>query len=336
MECVQLETHDGGVDAVVDGALSDAPTGIDAGTLSTKLIVASATADALYVFDAETLSILATVPLPDRAGTGSQFMQLTGADILWITSDYEVLSMDPKGLSVLQGPKTFDLSQCRVIDAYFIGTLMYCLRDQAGTANDAVVAYAGLSLVYLTEFKLPAVFRIGGSASRVAVSYGAQTVAVVDPALAPVPNSPASASNSTFPVTRLAMSDPLNRLALAGGTDVQIHEASTLAPLGVQHFGGNSGTEGTSGVGFDTERRRVLVTFVDGNIAALDADNASVVLGKADLGTSQAIDPTYDRTRDRVYVVVGNQLAVLDAESLTHVSGSPIALPTACIAVEYR
>lgn len=100
----------------------------------------------------------------------------------------------------------------------------------------------------------------------------------------------------------------------------------------------NVGTD-PRGLSFDTERNRVLISRLDGSVLSLDADD----LNATPLQVPPVVDPGslsafYDAINDAVWIgslSEFNSIAALNADTLTHLSGSPIvALPSPSPTIE--
>lgn len=337
-ECVADETPDGGADADIDAGPDAAlpPDGELPPPLSTKIIVAARGQDNLFLFAADTLAPLSTAPLPDRVGNGNDGIGLAGGK-LWVSSVQQILALDPVAVTVLAGfPKTIDsTTSCLAGSSIFRDPGAYCLVKQTGTANDKVELHSGDALTVTQHFGLADPFAVGGSNTRIVVTYGigAMTAAVLDANLAPVAGSPLTVSGSSGG-QQIAVDDDAARIAVSGGKTVNLFNRTTLAAAGSHTFSAN-----VIGLVFDQAHTRLVVVLVDGHVAAMSTTDGAVVLAEAPevAATSSSSSPILDAPRGRIYLLTNNetQLAVLDSATLQQVTGSPVALPAQSRAVAF-
>ena len=334
--CVDALGADGGMDAAtVDASPTDAAAhpdagidsgpGPDGGTLGTAIIVAASGQDSLFVYDAVTLAALDTVTLPDREGVGNTVASVDGGT-LWVLSNADVLALDPQTYAVRSGyPVNFPDLGCSGTRAFAGGGRIFCQNlGSVGTGDDRIEVWEGDPVAFSTSTSLPSPRSVGGSATRILVSFGTSddTVAVLAPTLTPVAGSPLTASEGS--VFRLEVSDPLNRIAIAGGSTLDVFDRGTLAPIGTGSvaFGAS-----VAGVAFDDAGGRIIVTLGDGRVGAYSATDLSELTAPAVRATETIFGTVVDPSAGRVYALTQTRLIVLDLASLDHVPPSPIILP---------
>jgi len=336
--CLAEAPPDGGPDADIDAGPDAAlpPDGELPPPLSTKIIVAARSQDNLFLFAADTLAPLSTAPLPDRVGNGNDGIGLAG-NKLWVSSVQQILALDPEAVTVLAGfPKTIDsTTSCLAGSSIFRDPGLYCLVKQTGTAGDKVELHAGATLAVTQHLALPDPLIVGGSNTRIVVTYGTNgtSAAVLDANLAPVAGSPLTVPGSSGGQL-VAVDDDDGRVAVSGGKTVNVFNRATLAGAGAHTFSAN-----VIGLVFDPAHARLVVVLVDGHVAAMSTTDGAIVVAESleVAATSNGSTPILDAPRGRIYLLTANesQLAVLDAATLHQIAGSPVSLPAQARAVTF-
>ena len=325
--CVNMETVDAGTP---DVATFDAGPDAEVPAMSSKIMVASQNEDKLYVYSADSLAPLATVPLPDRTGVGSAVIA-TASGYVWIASEADVTALDATSLTVLSGfPKHFDSDACNLRRGFFNSAGMYC-----GTATEFQM-WSGLPPNLTGHVSIAGAWTPGGSDTRILVPHGSfyRTVSVLDATLAPVAGSPITASTSQS-VRSVGASDALNRLVVVGGNgvdkgDVQLFDRTTLTSVKSISY-----PKPVSAVAFDDAHSRLIVSFNDGGIQALSALDGSVEVAEVSRSSTVINFLVVDANRGRLYALSLSNLIVLDVATLDHVAGSPVAVPAVGVGVAY-
>lgn len=322
----------------IDGSVGGDAT-IDAFTdPSTRLLIASSASDDLYVLQADDLTSMPTITLPDRIGVGSNGIEVT-SNFVWVSSIQEFTALERSDLSLLAGYPRTVTSDCFANTGAFTASTAYCAyaAELTGVGTSRTLGYeiapdGTMSSDFISAVELPYPVSVAVTPSRVYVVHGAtsRSIGVFDLDLNAVAGSPTAASTGS-PLTMIEADDELGQVAVSGGAEVELIGRATLASFGRRTLAAN-----VSGMAFDTARGRLLVGMEDGHVVALELDGElSEVSPRAQRAATTITDMTYDRTRDRVYAVAGSTLLVLDGATLQHVLGSPVSLQTALAGVEY-
>lgn len=324
------------IDAGTDGGVIDAAVDAFADP-STRLFIASSEDDSLYVLQADDLTSMPTITLPDRVGAGSNGIEVT-SNFVWVSSIQQFTALGRSDLSLVEGYPRTVTGDCFAYSGAFTASAAYCVyaAELTGVGTSRALGYeiapsGAMSVDFVNAVDLPLPSSIAVTQSRVYVVHGAasRSIGAFDLDLNAVAGSPTAASTGSV-VTMIEADDTLGRVVVGADEEVESFDRATLASLGRRTLAAN-----VSGLAFDTARNRLLVGMQDGYVVALRMEDLGDVSPRVQRSATAIVDMTYDRTRDRVYAVAGSTLLVLDGSTLQHVSGSPVSLPTALAGVEF-
>jgi len=329
-----------GADAMPSDTGPELDGGADGGpqpATSTRIfVVGYLSADRVSVFDAESLDPLGDImpPFePNAVAVVDATLWVKGTSLA--NDDSEIAAYDPGSALLKPGyPKAIPSSTCKLLGSMMTDDGLYCIAVGAsGTADDVVVRLTPPSFsIAKTSPNLPQPSAIGGTTGVVLVTLGsgsaATTIAVLKSDLVPVTGSPITGAIGG--ADKLIASTTLGRIAIANAKSAELYEFPSLARIGAPVSYSDSASP-IRGMAFDEERGSIVITFSDGSVTSRAVSDFSELVAKVNRGGSGSTVPIVDPTRDRIYFadrdIPTSGLIVLDATTLDHVAGSPIAIP---------
>lgn len=309
---VDAGTPDAGPDSGPDADLTDAGPEPDAAILSTRAFVADGK-ESIYVYDLATMEALGTTTVPPATYFNGSFSVAHGSAYLTRFSqagtDVQIVAMDPATGIIRNGyPRVVPVGG-------LVGEAGYYSRDGSTMKLRALQDFSTILRTYtasatVTNFDIVPDGTVLVVVDKVVHQLDAQLTEIGTPI-----------TNIMAPVT-MSSSTVLNRIVLADLHCVDLYDLSTHTHVGSRRCF----TDFVNGVAFDNEK--LVIVLNGGMVTAISVDNAtSEVIPPVMRAGTHFRKAVFDPTRNRIICSDDSNLVVLDAATLQHVSGSPVALP---------
>jgi hypothetical protein len=298
------------------------------------MLVATYTGDMVLVYDANTLQPKGSFALSDPGNDDETLGMVVASGTIWIQRKHQILAYDPTTFLLRPGfPKELsDEDACTLAEGFLTSAGVFCpFVGGSTTADDSVRFFGAPDFAQVRMGNVPSIGSLFGDQGHVLVAQG-KSLAILDAlSLTVVPGSPVTGMDSEHNVSWAAASTSLNRFALAKSSDLELFALSTLNPIGsplTYSLPGNGGSiETVQQFLFDEDRHQLVVGFSQGRVGAISTDTGVERVAPIKRGQQSIHGGVVDRDRGRIVFASGGDLVILDANTLEHVEGSPLALP---------